>query len=120
MTAAYWLYAFLVVPLVEPSVTIVESITSAADLTPGRRPYEDLFPEGSWERDHPKVVLTEQGALFIKDYRAVDEQRLELKPCTLVFYAGGKDGGEPGRPVILQAPEGRNRSIRWRGKSDSG
>ncbi len=61
----------------------------------------ELFPEGAWERGRPMVLTTQWGKLLFREYRPSDDGRLELVPCTIVFYAptrgntGG--GGAPGR-----------------------
>jgi hypothetical protein len=72
-----------------------------------------LFPEDAWERDpKTKVVETSQCILLVRDYLPTPDGRLELKPCTIVFYGNnrGPSTGLPKegdrRPVILQAPAG--------------
>jgi hypothetical protein len=74
-----------------------------------------LFPADAWERDpKTKVVETSQCILLVRDYLPTADGRLELKPCTVVFYAGSEAGEPAGnepapgsrRPIILQAPAG--------------
>jgi hypothetical protein len=72
-----------------------------------------LFPPDAWERDpKTKVVETSQCILLVRDYLPTPDGRLELKPCTLVFFASDRGttagpANDPGsRPIVLQAPAG--------------
>jgi hypothetical protein len=72
-----------------------------------------LFPPDAWERDpKTKIVETSQCILLVRDYLPTPDGRLELKPCTLVFFASdrgttvGPADGPRSRPIVLQAPAG--------------
>src|SRR5688572_3107369 len=75
---------------------------------------EELFPEDSWVRDATKVKVIEMGqaTLLIQDYITTQDGDLELRPCTIIFYAAGgpapgsSDGKRPRRPIVLEAPQG--------------
>lgn len=78
-----------------------------------RSPILALFPEDAWERDDAKIIETAQCTLLIKDYKPTEDGRLELKPCTLIFYAKSADAADAnapargrGRPIVLRAPQG--------------
>jgi hypothetical protein len=123
LLAAFGLYYVLIAPWVEPPPV---RRAAAAD---GHKPVQAspnvqaelsrLFPQGAWELDPAtKVIETEQCTLLIRDYLPTPDGRLELKPCTLIFYAKGSSADEnplgiegpitsaPRRPIVLQAPAG--------------
>ncbi len=101
----YQVYAAACVPLMEreigtsqPSQKKKEEQGHSADPR-----ILELFPEGAWERNNPKVLKTDGGMLLFQDYQPSDEGRLELKPCTVVVFAPSQ--GKQ-RPVVLRAPAG--------------
>lgn len=110
LTVAYQAYALLVVPIIEPSPVVRQSQGPvepplAADTHPE---LAELFPEGSWERGRPMVLTTQWGKLLFREYRTSDDGRLELVPCTIVFYAparGEPESGGERRAIVLQAPD---------------
>ncbi len=105
---AYQAYALLVVPWVEPPPP--PELQSSGDL-PAREPADPelaaLFPEGAWERENPMVLRTQAGRLLFQDFERSEDGRIELHPCTIVFYApaGQQGGAKSQRPVILQTPD---------------
>jgi hypothetical protein len=118
---AYQLYAFLVVPWVEPSVAtraashVFRSGQSTGDSHPE---LAQLFPPEAWERNDPMVLETDGGMLLFQDYQTADDGKLVLSPCTVVFFSQlpNKSGSSPGkaesnrnptggRPIVLKAPE---------------
>jgi lipopolysaccharide export system protein LptA len=113
VVVVYWAYAFCAVPFIEPN-TIGDFTAEDRDDSPERRvrPFdeliEDMFPPDAWERDVPKIVSTEHGMLLFKEYETLDDGRLVLTPCTLIFDSGG--GKRPGidaefeQPLIMRAP----------------
>ena len=107
-------YAYAVVPLItppplgpRPGPPTTQPVPEAAS---DRVDFARLFPPGSWELDKPKVVETEQAILLIRDYKPTPDGKLELNPCTLIFFAAAtpaKPGEPPSeRPIVLQAPAG--------------
>ena len=112
VTLAYGVYALCVVPIVEPDVgddeliggdTLVGATSTVTDqfvreLTP-------LFPEGSWELDHPRVLRSEQVTFLLKEFEELDDGRLQVRPCTVVHYGANREQGAIGT-TIMQAPEG--------------
>ena len=111
VTAAYWLYAFLAVPLLEPQVGRGKQMP-VEDAT-ARSPSVDLglaqlFPEGAWERQTPKVLESDSVTLLLKDYAPLPDGRVEIRPCTLLFHSHGPwDPSQVDRPMpIILQPSG--------------
>jgi hypothetical protein len=106
-------YALAVAPLLEPPPIVRREAAPQAPVLPAattRADLERLFQPPAWELDSPKVLETEHFTLLVKDYQPTPDGRLELTPCTLIFYMAGSktpDGKpEPRRPIVLQAPQG--------------
>ncbi|HEX5105608.1 MAG TPA: hypothetical protein VFV87_17435, partial [Pirellulaceae bacterium] len=121
LLAAFGLYYVLVAPWLEPPPIGRPPVADIGPVQPSpgvESELAELFPPDAWERDpQTKVVETSQCILLVKDYLPTPDGRLELNPCTLVFYtegdtaslAGGTamaGGGTNRRPIVLQAPEG--------------
>ncbi|WP_145097030.1 hypothetical protein [Anatilimnocola aggregata] len=117
IVVAFATYAYFAAPLLEPPPVkpglagpVAPTIPTVA--SDARRELMQLFPEDAWEREAVKIIETEQCTLLIKDYQPTEDGRLELKPCTLVFYVAQKGmpaipgGRNKGRPVVLRAPQG--------------
>lgn len=89
----YAVYAAALVPWLEPQQLPQRRATPTHDRPlPSAQLAEELiqlFPPDAWERQHPKLVETEQATLLIRDYQPLPDGRLELKPCTLIFHFGG-------------------------------
>lgn len=111
---AYAVYAGFAVPLIEPPAPAArsEAISEPRLVSASRERLHSelasLFPEDAWERERPKVVETDQGVLLFKDYRPMNDGRIELSPCTLVFFLPGAKG-EPRtarRAMIMLVPKG--------------
>lgn len=104
----YSAYAVLAVPMLEPSIELASSSSSAtthANVTPQSRGFDSLFAPGSWELDRPKVLETDRGTLIFDDYRALPNSRMQLNRCTLIFQTR-QDEKEGSRPIVLRATEG--------------
>lgn len=112
---SYLAYAMVAVPLIEPSVKIVES-SLPSNPTPEKPRFESLFPPGSWELSRPKILETEQGTLLFDDYQPLDNHRkMRLKRCTFIRYVARKENAvasdklrltAEGRPIIMRAAAG--------------
>jgi len=114
---AYWAYAVVAVPWVEPSPRRRddEQASGGAPATRRRttdryrRQLEALFPAGSWQLEQAKILYSPGALLLLKDYRTREDGSIELKPCTAVFYPSGgylDKNGHPAPAVVLHAPEG--------------
>jgi len=105
---AYQAYAWLVVPVIEPSPRMTQR-ADAVEMLPAADAHPELaqlFPDGAWERGRPMVLTTQWGRLLFREYKTGSDGRLELIPCTIVFHVPtqGKDSAPP-RAVVLQAPD---------------
>jgi len=110
--AAYGAYALLAAPWLEPRAMGRGAASSlppqAVSVDEG---FRELFAPGSWELDNPKIVETAQCTLLFKDYQPLPDGRMEINPCTLIFYtvAGTPKPGSPiaaRRPIVLRALQG--------------
>jgi lipopolysaccharide export system protein LptA len=113
-------YALAVAPWLEPpGVKRAEYSGERKQFTSSLalRNFSDLFAAGSWELDDPKVIETATCTLLLKTYNPLPDGRLEITPCTLVFYlaptkeavaAAAKSGDqEPERRrVVMRALKG--------------
>ena len=113
-------YALVVAPWLEPPPLRTPPPTGKArghyDSSLSLRDIDDLFEQDSWELDDPKVIETATCTLLLKDYRPLPDGRMEITPCTLIFYlapnkealAAAKSGNqEPARRrVVLRALQG--------------
>ncbi|MCA9267906.1 MAG: hypothetical protein KDA41_05520, partial [Planctomycetales bacterium] len=117
VVAAYWTYALLAVPWIEPAAPErAQPAAGAADAgstLPGAmrhaRLLAELYPdERAWQRQRPKIIETDQAVLLLQDYRTLEDGRMELRPCTLLFLPKAKPEDDPRhqRVVVLDAPEG--------------
>ncbi len=115
VVACYWLYALLAVPLIEPSAEALDARRStseerqAASDIPAqiRRRLSVLFPSGHWALDHPKFFKSRHGMLVMQDYQQLDDHRLKLEKCVMIFFrqpVGGDD--VPADSVVLEASQG--------------
>ncbi|MEQ8786773.1 MAG: hypothetical protein RIC55_10765 [Pirellulaceae bacterium] len=106
---AYWCYCLVVVPWIEPRIEYApESLTGDA-IQNGPRGQEELarlFPPGAWELESRKVIETPQGKLLFKDYKPMDDGRIRIEPCTLIFYTSSDGKAEKGRPIVMRTPQG--------------
>ena len=66
------------------------------------------FAEGSWELGNPKVLESDQGMLLVKEYHNLPDGRVELIPCTMIFFPKQRTENDSAtKPAILmQAPGG--------------
>ena len=114
---AYWAYALVAVPLIEPpadpsrdrTISEAERAAARARIDPGIAELAGLFPPGAWELKSPKILESEQGKLLMQDYRNRGDGRVEIHPCTMILTPDGPADDEAQRkrrPVILEAPEG--------------
>lgn len=114
VAVVYWLYSLLAVPLIEPvAAERVAKPRAQGESDPSKpksrhdRLICEAFPdEHAWQRQRPKIVETDQAVLLVQDYRTLDDGRMELKPCTVLFRPKKVGGGADQRVIILDAPGG--------------
>jgi hypothetical protein len=112
VVAAYCLYWLVAVPFIEPNVeeqvavrTSDEVIEEArADVTARQREIARYFEPGDWETDKPAIGQSGEVRLLYKTLKPKSDGTVELRPCTLMFFAKGDVG--PARPIIMRALEG--------------
>ncbi|MHB0957717.1 MAG: hypothetical protein ACYC0X_18380 [Pirellulaceae bacterium] len=109
LTVTYQAYALLVVPWIEPGPGAGRAPwdTEAPIAGDAHPEFAELFPEGAWERGRPMVLTTQWGKLLFKEYRPSNDGRLELVPCTIIFYTPKRTDKVGGgrRAIIMQAPD---------------
>ncbi len=103
----YGFYEVALVPWIEPAharhvPAHVRDDATATPLLPAE--IAELFPEGSWERQSPRVLSTSGGIVLFQTNESRADGRMWIRPCTLILQsprATSKD-----RPVIVRAPAG--------------
>jgi lipopolysaccharide export system protein LptA len=117
---AYWAYALLAVPWIEPAADLKLAGAALGDSTPieGSEPInreleaiKDLFQPGDWETDRSKtkVLRNDRAKLLLQEYRVLGGGKVRITPCTMVFDYEGPAENEAQRhrqSIILQAPQG--------------
>jgi hypothetical protein len=123
LLAAFGFYYVAVAPWIEPPQVKRGTLAASSPLRVSPQVQTDLsrlFAPGAWELDSKtKIVETEQCTLLIRDYQPMPDGRLELKPCTLIFYTkpesaetaagpatASPEPPAPRRPIVMQAPAG--------------
>jgi hypothetical protein len=113
---AYWTYSLFVVPWIEPQTKLISSRQSSphhgtvenSDTNPSNR-FAHLFQKDAWELQQPKSLVSERATVFFRDYKMLEDQRLELVPCTIIIQpeeSTGPSEVKSQQPLVLQAPEG--------------
>jgi len=111
---AYWIYALVAVPLIEPSIAGPSGTIADGSLSePGEdlriKQWEGLFPPGALDPKKTKVLENDKVILLLNDYKNLGDGRVELNPCTMIFPWDGPAEDEAQRKrqaVILEAPQG--------------
>lgn len=116
LIVAYWAYALIAVPLIEPAATAGHGTTPTEEEIAAargarsheRKQLERWFAPGSWEITSSMVIETPRGKLLMKEYEALPDGRLKVQPCTMVFLSEsvGNEEQRLREAVILQAPGG--------------
>jgi lipopolysaccharide export system protein LptA len=115
--AAYWAYALVAVPLIEPPadprrdrpISEAERAEVQGRINAEIAQLEGLFPPKSWELQDPKILESDQFKLLMQEYRNLGDGRVEIRPCTMIFMPEGPAADEAQRKrraVILEAPQG--------------
>lgn len=111
MLAAFGVYSYIVVPIVEPTLANRNGPpVNSPTPNPRKNPFAHLFEDGDWELESPKIIETAQGTLIFLDYRPLDDGRLEIRPCTLIVFSAETEDRQKieqsARPVVMRASEG--------------
>ena len=114
---AYWAYAVVAVPLIEPPMDRYESgAPSIGDLKDAGqraghrlRELEGLFSPGSWELNDPQILESDRVKLLVQGYENRRDGSVKFDRCTIILApdASVTDASErTRRTIILQASEG--------------
>ena len=112
---AYWAYALVAVPLIEPEIEGGRLARPSplpgdgADLADKRlQRFRNLFPADSWIHKAPKILESDRVVLLTQDYRNLGDGRIEIRPCTMIFIPAeaDNDADKLRESVILEAPDG--------------
>jgi hypothetical protein len=117
MLGIYASYALAIVPFIEPSAdprpqldedpAAVEHARNLVEMQ--RQALTPWFSPGDWELTSPKVFESPRGKLLLHEYEQLEDGRLSIRPCTMIFLSDDPTATEEERnrkAVILQAPEG--------------
>jgi len=101
-------YHLLVVPQIDPALAGPGSLMAddTWTVTPSQHQlaFKRIFPPDAWQLQSPRTIESEYAILAFQEYEQREDE-LELRPCTIVFFAGDGSSGTR-RPFILQSPEG--------------
>ncbi len=113
---AYWAYALVAVPWIEPAADPASNRSSSS---PATMPLQDnrmkewaaLFPPGAWELKNPEVLTIDQAQLLMptmQNYEGKGNGRVQIRPCTIIFTPDSiEDPAERiARSVVMEAPDG--------------
>jgi lipopolysaccharide export system protein LptA len=114
VVVAYWTYALLAVPLIEPPAESPHSFSDGPNGGPPPPPpitkhLAGLFPPGSWVFQDPRVLLSENALLLMQKYENLGEGWVDLSPLVVLFLPEEPNLEFPERvrrATILEAPEG--------------
>ncbi|MEQ1826269.1 MAG: hypothetical protein ABL921_09990 [Pirellula sp.] len=99
------IYHLVIVPLVEPPKTKQPIAKWIAPAIPDREEWwESSFPEGAWQRNHPRIVKTENAILLFQTREAKSKTRWLFKPLTILIPQSGS-GAEP-KAIVIQNSTG--------------
>lgn len=116
MMIAYWAYALLAVPLIEPSVDRQLSLgeITEADRENAKKLADDQvervrkhFPRGGLKAlglTDPKILESNQAKLLFQSYEHRRDGSVVLRPCVIIFET--KETSGESNPVILEARGG--------------
>ncbi len=114
---AYWTYALVAVPLIEPRMDRLRSESgdlryrelARKDMQRRLRELGGLFPAEHWDLEKAKVLQSEQVKLLIWDYTNLGQGKVEIRPCAIVYTPDNTITDEAERrrqAVVLEAREG--------------
>jgi lipopolysaccharide export system protein LptA len=114
VVVAYWMYALIAVPLIEPRVRRLESDVVVRpedgqdEVERQLRALQGLFSAG-WDLKNAKILQSDQVKLLIYDYTSLGNGKVEIRPCAMIYTPSDPAIGEEERlrqAVVLEAPEG--------------
>lgn len=111
---AYWLYALVAVPLIEPAAAGPQEGAGGDRRGAARRinnrlgELEKLVPpEAQAQLKTPWIIESDDFKLLMQEYTNKDDGRVKIEPCVLIYTPGSSDEtSEPKPPIVLYAPAG--------------
>lgn len=104
LTALSVVYQNLITPLLEPPP--VEAIAMASrSIVRVDRSLHSLFPDGAWQRGNCRELKTSNMTLLFRDYEQQADDRLSLRPVT-VIVGHGLSTERDANPIIIHAQQG--------------
>ena len=89
--AAFTAYRVAAVPFLEPSVAAPDAscgLFSASQQSAGDPRLARLFPPDSWQLQRSDQAGKRPFELLMKDYHNLPDGRVEMYPCSIVFFPG--------------------------------
>lgn len=111
---AYWLYALVAVPLIEPVAAGPQEGSGGDRRGAARRinnrlgELEELVPpEARAQLKTPWIIESDDFKLLMQEYTNKDDGRVKIEPCVLIYTPGSSDDNSKRKPpIVLYAPAG--------------
>lgn len=84
LTAAMVLYAFVVVPFVEPTDGAAQDLPVFSRNLPSEHWWQKHFQEGAWQTQDPKIIHSNRGILVSRSWVPIDDKTWKLEPLTMI------------------------------------
>ncbi len=112
---AYWLYALVAVPLIEPAASGPQKgLAGEARRGAARRINNRLGelqqlvpPQARAQLETPWIIESNDIKLLMQKYTNLDDGRVKIEPCVLIYTPGSsEEDAKPKPPIVLYAPAG--------------
>ena len=112
---AYWLYALIAVPLIEPAATGQHGRQGGDSRRGAARRISSRLgelkklvpPEARAQLETPWIIESDDFKLLMQKYTNRDDGRVMIEPCVLIYTPGSsRENAEPRPPIVLYAPAG--------------
>ena len=105
LVVAYWLYAQIIVPLVEPAQQtlaqspdefLAEDSSSVPTVHPHLIAIRSQFPKSHWTHTlTPTALMGPQATLLFAKHETTPDGAVKLSPCVIMFYPKAQAPGDP-------------------------
>jgi hypothetical protein len=102
-------YHVVAVPLIEPAFEEHDPDATSPAIVDQQNPKNltPYFAPGSWPLDNPIVLESDRSKLLFKEYHNLENGRVKLFPCAILFFPNGETSSDvPPRVIVLEAPQG--------------
>ncbi len=109
LLAAFGVYSWFVAPLIDPPVQQRRVVWDGPYLTAADHWWKELFPEGDWRAQQPRVLQTESGVLLFQEWQQLSDDRWRLTPLSMLLIQNGNSqqtDGSPPKVLLVDAPRG--------------